>query len=80
MEYTTLDDDFMIKARSKKKGVYAWTINDNAAILRTFNLGVDGIITDELTEVQTAIKEQKEDRTFANIISDELQTYGNIFE
>ena len=80
MEYTTLDDDFMIKARSKKKGVYAWTINDNAAILRAFNLGVDGIITDELTEVQTAIKEQKEDRTFANIISDELQTYGNIFE
>ena len=80
MEYTTLDDDFMVKAASKKKAVYAWTINDNDAILRAFNLGVEGIITDELTLVKEAIQEQKNDRTFVNIIGDQLRSYGNIFE
>lgn len=80
MEYTTLDDDFMTKAWIRKKGVYAWTINDNSAILTAFNLGVDAIITDELSQVQTAIKEQKEDRDYYNFIVDQLRSYGDIFE
>ena len=80
MEYTTLDDAFIDKAHDRKKGVYAWTINDSEAILRAFNLGADAIITDELTLVQDAIKQQKEDRSYANIILDEVRTYGNLFE
>lgn len=35
--------------------VYAWTVNDRAAILKCLNLGVDNIIGDDAVYIKTII-------------------------
>ena len=38
------------------KQLYDWTINDADSIGKSFRLGVDGMITDDLELVQSSIK------------------------
>ncbi len=39
--------DFVRKARKKRLAVHVWTVNDEDAMQRIVNFGVDGIVTDE---------------------------------
>ncbi|MBP2620624.1 glycerophosphoryl diester phosphodiesterase membrane domain-containing protein [Streptococcus panodentis] len=57
MEYSTLDENFVNKLWTTDKLLYDWTINDEDSIAKSFRLGVDGMITDNLELVQTSIKE-----------------------
>lgn len=80
MEFTTLDDDFMVKLWLNDKKAYAWTINDESSLQKTLNLGVDGIITDDLQLVQAEVASLNSDRNYAEILSDQLWHYANVFE
>ncbi|WP_460017821.1 glycerophosphoryl diester phosphodiesterase membrane domain-containing protein [Lactovum odontotermitis] len=58
-EETTLDSDFVIQAHNHKQQVYAWTINDTKMMQRQIVYGVDGIITDKLSDLQKTIKDSE---------------------
>ena len=52
MEYTSLDQNFMMKSWLRGKSVYVWTPNDEDEMTRMAMLQVDGIITDQLESLQ----------------------------
>lgn len=52
MEYSTLNTSFLINAQISGKQVYAWTVNDDNAMSKMNFMGVDGIITDKLEDLQ----------------------------
>ncbi|WP_164509347.1 glycerophosphoryl diester phosphodiesterase membrane domain-containing protein [Companilactobacillus jidongensis] len=56
MEYTTLNSNFVDNAHAIHKKVYAWTVNDTAAMSQMMFLDVDGIITDNLSDLKTEIR------------------------
>ena len=68
MEYSTLDDNFVNKLWESDKRLYDWTINDEDSIIKSFRLGVDGMITDDLELVQTSIKELKDDPDYTTLL------------
>lgn len=53
MEYTTLNQSFIDNAHLQQKKVFAWTANDEESMDRMIFMGADGVITDNLTELQT---------------------------
>ncbi|AKP67894.1 glycerophosphoryl diester phosphodiesterase membrane domain-containing protein [Companilactobacillus ginsenosidimutans] len=55
MEYTTLNDTFIDDAHFEKKKVYAWTVNGTNDMDKMIFLGADGIITDNLSDLQNEI-------------------------
>ncbi|RKV92999.1 MAG: glycerophosphodiester phosphodiesterase [Streptococcus sp.] len=68
MEYSTLDENFVNKLWQSDKRLYDWTINDEDSIVKSFRLGVDGMITDDLELVQTSIKELKDDPDYTTLL------------
>lgn len=56
VEYSTLSHDFVEQVNQENKVVYAWSINDEATTQKMMTFGVDGVITDDLVVVNTAIK------------------------
>lgn len=56
MEYSTLDDSFILLSELHHQPVYAWTVNNADSMQRMLFLEVDGIITDNLSELQTELK------------------------
>lgn len=57
MRYSTLSPDFVAINRQKHKLVYAWTPNSRLAINKALSLGVNGIVTDNVSQLHVAIKE-----------------------
>jgi Glycerophosphoryl diester phosphodiesterase len=55
MEYTTLNSRFIEGAHLQKKKVYAWTANDEESMDRMIFLGSDGVITDNLSQLNGEI-------------------------
>lgn len=53
MEYTTLNQSFVDNAHLQQKKVFAWTANDTESMDRMIFMGTDGVITDNLSELQT---------------------------
>lgn len=53
MEYTTLNQSFIENAHLQQKKVFAWTANDEESMDRMIFIGADGVITDNLSELQT---------------------------
>ncbi|MGQ2376464.1 glycerophosphoryl diester phosphodiesterase membrane domain-containing protein [Companilactobacillus zhachilii] len=53
MEYTTLNQSFIENAHLQQKKVFAWTANDEESMDRMIFMGADGVITDNLSELQT---------------------------
>lgn len=77
MEYSTLDDNFIFKLWQTDKKLYDWTVNDENAISKSLRLGVDGIITDDVQLVQTAIKELQNNPKYADLLINQAFDFFN---
>ncbi len=80
MEYTSLDQNFLIKSWLRGKSVYAWTPNDEDSMTRMMLLQVDGIITDKMTELQGLMEELTENRRYADLYFLQFQSLLYNFE
>ncbi|MEW4354664.1 glycerophosphodiester phosphodiesterase [Streptococcus pneumoniae] len=69
MEYSTLDENFILKALFSQKEVYDWTVNDEETIERSLHLGVNGIITDELSLLKESLETYKKDRSYLQMLT-----------
>ena len=77
MEYSTLDDNFVNKIWQSDKYLYAWTINTEDATAKSFRLGVDGIITDDVSYIQNSIKELKDNPKYATLLENKAKDLLN---
>lgn len=68
MEYSTLTQDFITRAHWKHQPVYAWTTNETGVMKQMMYNQADGLITDNLRELQAAIAEFTGKQTYANRI------------
>lgn len=68
MEYSSLDQSFVLKSWIRKKLVYAWTPNSEDSMMRMLQLQVDGIITDNLQELQATIQDFTDHQSYADMI------------
>ncbi|MGQ5709976.1 glycerophosphoryl diester phosphodiesterase membrane domain-containing protein [Lactobacillus sp. PSON] len=68
MEYSTLNSDFIWQSHLNHHPVYAWTVNDANLMKKLMFDHVDGVITDDLPEVKTAIEDFQNNSTYANRI------------
>ena len=66
MEHTTLNQNFVDAAKSDGKDVYAWTINDVSTLDRVQFYGVDGVITDYASLMQTSLATQTTHPTYSD--------------
>ncbi|HFI0810324.1 TPA: glycerophosphodiester phosphodiesterase [Streptococcus suis] len=73
MEYTSLDQNFMTKSWIRGKSVYAWTPNDEESMTKMLLLQVDGIITDNLTDLKSLMSELKENHRYPDLFFLEFQ-------
>ncbi|MCI1914030.1 MAG: glycerophosphodiester phosphodiesterase [Schleiferilactobacillus harbinensis] len=75
MEYTTLGADFVDQAQDQGKEVWAWTVDDPDTMEEMIFIGADGIITDNLHDLQDTIRSQEDHPSYAA----RLRVYGNQF-
>ncbi|KRL13883.1 glycerophosphoryl diester phosphodiesterase membrane domain-containing protein [Schleiferilactobacillus perolens] len=75
MEYTTLGADFVDQAQDQGKEVWAWTVDNPDTMEEMIFIGADGIITDNLHDLQDTIKSQEDHPSYAA----RLRVYGNQF-
>lgn len=68
MEVTTLNDQFVDKADRNHKTVYAWDIDDTDQMDRMMFMGVTGIITDNLKEMQQEAKSNTDHPSYAKLL------------
>lgn len=68
MEYSTLSSDFIWQAHLQNHVVYAWTVNNNAEMKKMMYEHVDGIITDDVAKLNTAVKQFKARESYADRI------------
>ncbi|HEM6028588.1 glycerophosphodiester phosphodiesterase [Streptococcus suis] len=80
MEYTSLDQNFMVKSWIRGKSVYAWTPNEEESMTKMLLLQVDGIITDNMTELQILMEEMKENRRYSDLFFLQFQSLIYNFE
>ncbi|HEL1612841.1 TPA: glycerophosphodiester phosphodiesterase [Streptococcus suis] len=80
MEYTSLDQNFILKSWIKGKSVYAWTANDEETMTKMVMLQVDGIITDNMTELKALLEDVKVHRRYADIFFLQFQSLLYHFE
>lgn len=66
MEYSTLTNDFIIQAHLQHKQVFAWTVNRPNVMKQMMYDNVDGIITDNLNELNTAIRQYEGQQSYAS--------------
>ncbi|HFI2471928.1 TPA: glycerophosphoryl diester phosphodiesterase membrane domain-containing protein [Streptococcus suis] len=80
MEYTSLDQNFILKSWIKGKSVYAWTANDEETMTKMVMLQVDGIITDNMTELKALLEDVKVHRRYADLFFLQFQSLLYHFE
>lgn len=68
MEYSTLNQDFITQAHWQRQPVYAWTVNESGIMKQVMYNHVDGIITDNIGELNATIKEFTKKQSYANRI------------
>lgn len=68
MEATTLNDHFVDKADRYHKKVYAWDIDDTDQMDQMMFMGVNGIITDKLHEMQVEAKTNTDHPSYAKLL------------
>lgn len=68
MEYSTLNFEFIQQAHHQKDKVYSWTVNDPNVMMQMMYNHVDGIITDNLGELNSTIKDYLGSKNYANRI------------
>ncbi|HEM6310278.1 TPA: glycerophosphodiester phosphodiesterase [Streptococcus suis] len=80
MEYTSLDQNFILKSWIKGKSVYTWTANDEETMTKMVMLQVDGIITDNMTELKALLEDVKVHRRYADLFFLQFQSLLYHFE
>lgn len=65
MEYSTLTHDFIVQAHLQRKQVFAWMADDPNIMKQMMYDNVDGIITDNLGQLNKAIAQYMGQRTYA---------------
>lgn len=68
MEYSTLTDDFINLAHLQKKVVYAWTVDQRPVMMQEMYDNVDGLITNNLGELNVAIQSYESKQSYARRI------------
>ncbi len=68
MEYSTLDENFVNKLWNTDQKLYVWTINDSDSFDKSIQLGVDGMITDNLEEIQDLLTLAQEDPEYTDLL------------
>ncbi|WP_261810538.1 glycerophosphodiester phosphodiesterase [Levilactobacillus humaensis] len=68
MESTTLNDTFIDQAEKLHKRVYAWDIDDVTQTDQMMFLGVNGVITNNLSTIQQEIKDNTDHPSYANLL------------
>ncbi|HEL1585704.1 TPA: glycerophosphodiester phosphodiesterase [Streptococcus suis] len=80
MEYSSLDQNFMVKSWLHGKSVYAWTPNDEETMTQMILLQVDGIITDQLAVMQDLMKNFQENTSYSDLFLIQFQKLLYQFE
>lgn len=80
MEYTSLDNHFMLKSWFRGKSVYAWTPNHRESMTKMVLLQVDGIITDKMTELKNLMEELQTEYHYADLFFLQFQSLLYNFE
>ena len=75
MEYSTLSSDFIWQAHLQNHVVYAWTVNNKSEMKKMMYEHVDGIITDNVSMLNTAIKEFQSRQSYANRILNYMMAF-----
>lgn len=65
VEATTLDDALVDAVHRQHKEIWAWTVNDRNTMTQMVFADVDGIITDNLTQLKQVIAEQNDHPSYA---------------
>ncbi|KGB14066.1 glycerophosphodiester phosphodiesterase [Latilactobacillus sakei] len=65
MEATTLKAAFINQAHAGNQAVYAWTVNDPDVMQRLLLTEVDGIITDNLSDLKDVVAENNDHPSYA---------------
>lgn len=68
MEYSTLNFEFIQQAHRQNDVVYSWTVNNPNVMKQMMYNHVDGIITDNLGELNSTIKNYLGSKSYANRI------------
>ncbi|WP_295729064.1 glycerophosphodiester phosphodiesterase [uncultured Limosilactobacillus sp.] len=56
-EYSSLNERFINAVHRQGKPIYAWTVNNRGAMKQLINQHVDGIVTDDLPQLQQIIRQ-----------------------
>ena len=68
MEYSTLDEYFVTKLWNTEQKLYVWTINSSESFNKSFHLGVDGMITDDLERIKEELVTAQEDPEYSDLL------------
>lgn len=68
MEYTTLNFEFTQQAHQQRDVVYSWTVNNSDVMKQMMYDHVNGIITDNLAELNSSINDYMGSKSYANRI------------
>ncbi|MFS9022525.1 glycerophosphodiester phosphodiesterase [Streptococcus infantis] len=68
MEYSTLDEYFVTKLWNTDQKLYVWTINSSESFNKSFHLGVDGMITDDLENIKEELVTAQEDPEYSDLL------------
>ena len=66
MEYSTLNDDFVIQAHLNNKPVFTWDMDEEDSIMRMLYYGVDGLITDDVQLARSVSKDYMNKTNYAD--------------
>lgn len=66
MEYSTLNDDFVIQAHLNNKPVFTWYMDEEDSIMRMLYYGVDGLITDDVQLARSVSKDYMNKTNYAD--------------
>lgn len=68
MEYSTLDEYFVTKLWNTEQKLYVWTINSSESFDKSFRLGVNGMITDNLKMIKDELEKAQEDPEYTDLL------------
>lgn len=68
MEYSTLNFEFTQQAHQQRDVVYSWTVNNSDVMKQMMYDHVNGIITDNLAELNSSINDYMGSKSYANRI------------
>ena len=75
LESSNINEKLVNKIHKNKKEIYAWTVNNEKNINKMIKLGVDNIVTDDISYTKKLIEESKS----SNIIMEYINFIDELF-